>query len=149
MIRQGGVVEFLVTMTTHVPRGTSEDTVSEVRQREAAHSDQLAQRGSLHRLWRPPLNPGEWRTLGLFTADDAHALGEALASMPLRIWRTDRVLPLSPHPHHRALPGGGPAHEFLTAMPIAVPAGTPPSGVEETQNREAQRARELSSRGHL
>ena len=142
-------MEFLVTMTTHVPRGTSEDTVSEVRQREAAHSDQLAQRGSLHRLWRPPLNPGEWRTLGLFTADDAHALEEVLASMPLRIWRTDEVLPLSPHPNDPALPGGGQAHEFLIAMTIAVPDGTPSSVVEETQNREAQRARELSSRGHL
>jgi muconolactone delta-isomerase len=149
MIRQGGVVEFLVTMTTHVPKGTSEDTVSEVRQREAAHSDQLAQRGSLRRLWRPPLNPGEWRTLGLFIADDAHALDEVLASMPLRIWRTDEVLPLSPHPNDPALPGVGQGHEFLIAMTIAVPDGTPSSVVEETQNREAQRARELSSRGHL
>jgi muconolactone D-isomerase len=34
-------------------------------------------------------------------------------------------------------------------MTIAVPDGTPSSVVEETQNREAQRARELSSRGHL
>jgi muconolactone delta-isomerase len=149
MIRQGDVVEFLVTMTTHVPEGTSEDTVSDVRRREAAHSHHLAQRGSLHRLWRPPLNPGEWRTLGLFAADDAHALEEVLASMPLRIWRTDEVLPLWPHPNDPALPGVRHDREFLIAMTIAVPDGTPSSVVEETHNREAQRARELYTQGHL
>jgi muconolactone delta-isomerase len=50
-------------------------------------------------LWRPPLQPGEWRTLGLFAADDEHQLEQVLASMPLRIWRTDEVTPLSPHPN--------------------------------------------------
>ena len=50
------------------------------------------------RLWHPPLKPGEWRTLGLFAADDNVELEEVLASMPLRVWRTDQVTPLSPHP---------------------------------------------------
>ena len=31
-------MDFLVTMTTHVPQGTTRETVAEVRQREAAHS---------------------------------------------------------------------------------------------------------------
>jgi muconolactone delta-isomerase len=34
-------------------------------------------------------------------------------------------------------------------MTLAVPDGTPPNIVDETLSREAQRARELSSRGHL
>jgi muconolactone D-isomerase len=88
-------MDFLVTMTTHVPQGTTEGTVDEVRQREAAHSHDLAERGNLGRLWRPPLKPGEWRTLGLFAADDADELESVLASMPLRIWRTDEVMPLA------------------------------------------------------
>jgi muconolactone D-isomerase len=50
-------MDFLVTMTTHVPQGTTEDTVAEVRQREAAHSHKLAERGSLRRLWRPRCSP--------------------------------------------------------------------------------------------
>jgi muconolactone D-isomerase len=95
-------MEFLVTMTTTVPAGTTEDAVADVRQREAAHSAELARQGSLRRLWRPPLKPGEWRTLGLFEADDADALENVLASMPLRIWRTDEVVPLSPHPNDPA-----------------------------------------------
>jgi muconolactone D-isomerase len=95
-------MEFLVTMTAHVPDGTPAETVDEVRAREAAHSRELAKQGHLVRLWRPPLQPGEWRTLGLFAAADERELEEVLASMPLRIWRTDEVTPLSAHPNDPA-----------------------------------------------
>lgn len=142
-------MEFLVTMTTHVPEGTTEETVAEVRRREAAHSRDLAECGSLRRLWRPPLKPGEWRTLGLFAGEDADELESVLASMPLRIWRTDEVVPLSPHPNDPARSGIGPGAEFLITMTIAVPDGTPSDAVDDKLNREAQRARELSSQGHL
>ncbi|BEP13465.1 hypothetical protein acdb102_17760 [Acidothermaceae bacterium B102] len=96
-------MEFLVTMTTHVPDGTSEQAVADLRGREAAHSQELAAQGQLLRLWRPPLQPGEWRSLGLFAADDADQLEQVLAGMPLRVWRTDEVLPLTPHPNDPAL----------------------------------------------
>jgi muconolactone delta-isomerase len=95
-------MEYLVTMTTHVPEGTSEDTIEETRRREAARSRELAAQGHLKRLWRPPLKPGEWRTLGLFAADDEEQLENVLSSMPLRIWRTDEVTPLAPHPNDPA-----------------------------------------------
>jgi muconolactone delta-isomerase len=95
-------MEFLVTMTTHVPDGMSVETVDAIRTREAARSRELAAQGHLLRLWRPPLEPGEWRTLGLFSADDRDQLEEVLASMPLRVWRTDEVTPLSPHPNDPA-----------------------------------------------
>ena len=78
-------MEYLVTMTTHVPDGTSEATVEDIRAREVVRSRELAAQGHLLRLWRPPLQPGEWRTLGLFAADDAQQLEEVLASMPLRV----------------------------------------------------------------
>ena len=97
-------MEYLVTMTTHVPEGTPEEDVQEIRKREAARSRELAAQGHLLRLWRPPLQPGEWRTLGLFAADGAGQLEEVLASMPLRVWRTDAVTPLSPHPNDPARP---------------------------------------------
>ena len=38
-------MEFLVTMTTHVPDGTSDAAVEDVRAREAAHSRELAAQG--------------------------------------------------------------------------------------------------------
>jgi muconolactone D-isomerase len=95
-------MEYLVTMTTNVPAGTSDDEVNDIRTREAARSSELAKQGHLLRLWRPPLQPGEWRTIGLFTAADRTELDAVLASMPLHVWRTDDVTPLSPHPNDPA-----------------------------------------------
>jgi muconolactone D-isomerase len=100
-------MEFLVSMTTHVPDGTPQQTVDDVREREAARSRELAAQGHLLRLWRPPLKPGEWRTLGLFAAADSSELERVLASMPLRVWRTDEVTPLSPHPNDPGAPATG------------------------------------------
>jgi len=145
--------EFLVTMTTHVPDGTSQQAVDEVRAREAAHSRELAAAGHLLRLWRPPLAPGEWRTLGLFAAASSQELEEVLASMPLRVWRTDEVTPLSPHPNDP--PDREPAPiqqgtpEFLTTFTLAIPDGTPQEIADITIAREAARARELAQQGHL
>jgi len=93
------VSEYLVEMTTHVPTGTADEEVEAVRQREAARSRELAAEGRLLRLWRPPLQPGEWRSLGLFAAADEQELQSTLTSMPLHVWRTDTVTPLSPHPN--------------------------------------------------
>ncbi|MDH6247662.1 muconolactone D-isomerase [Mycobacterium sp. OTB74] len=92
-------MEYLVDMTTQVPAGTAQETVDDVRARESARAAELAAQGHLLRLWRPPLAPGEWRTLGLFAAQDAVQLESVLASMPLRVWRTDVVTPLAPHPN--------------------------------------------------
>lgn len=105
-IQEVPTMEYLVTMTTHVPEGTSEAAVEDIRTREATRSRELAAQGHLLRLWRPPLQPGEWRTLGLFAADDGVQLEKVLASMPLRVWRTDEVTPLSPHPSDPARTSG-------------------------------------------
>ena len=43
-------MEYLVTMTTHVPDGTTDQAVDDVRAREAAHSRDLATEGQLLRL---------------------------------------------------------------------------------------------------
>jgi muconolactone delta-isomerase len=91
-------MEYLVDMVTTVPDGTSDDEIADMRRREGARAAELAAHGNLLRLWRPPLAPGEWRTWGLFSADDADQLETVLASMPLRAWRRDTVTPLSPHP---------------------------------------------------
>lgn len=145
-------MEYVVTMTTRVPEGTPEEAVADVRAREAAHSRELAAQGHLLRLWRPPLAPGEWRSLGLFAAADADELERVLASMPLRVWRTDEVTPLGPHGND---PGpGSPGHhqpgmEFLTDFTVTVPDGTPGKLVEETTAAEGKRARELAAEGHL
>ena len=142
-------MEYLVTMTTSVPPGTPQQAVDDIRAREAVRAGELAAQGSLLRLWRPPLAPGEWRTLGLFAADDAGRLEEALASMPLRVWRTDEVTPLSPHPNDPGMPARPGMPEFLTTFAISVPAGTPGQAVDDAAAREAARAKELGGQGYL
>src|SRR3954465_2113543 len=101
-------------MTTRVPDGTSEDAVDDIRTREAARSRELAAQGHLLRLWRPPLKPGEWRSLGLFAAGDETELEDVPASMPLRIWRSDQVVPLSAHPNDPPVSTESRDTEFLT-----------------------------------
>jgi muconolactone delta-isomerase len=142
-------MEYLVTMTTHVPEGTPDEAVNAVRAREAARSRELAAQGHLLRLWRPPLRPGEWRTLGLFAADDRGQLEEVRASMPLRVWRTDEVTPLSPHRNDPALAVRNGSPEFLTTFTISIPEGTPAQAVRDAEAGEAQRTKELAGQGHL
>jgi muconolactone delta-isomerase len=148
-------MEYLVTMTTHVPDGTSDEAVGDVRTREAAHSRDLAAQGHLLRLWRAPRQPGEWRSLGLFAAADGGRLEEVLASMPLRVWRTDEVTTLSPHPNdpanqnHPDTEASAGTVEFLITLTIRIPDGTPDRTVDDTRAREAVRARELGDQGHL
>ena len=85
----------------------------------------------------------------MFAADDADELERVLASMPLRVWRTDEVTPLSRHPNDPVLAGGPGAIEFLTTFSIAIPAGVAAQTVEDTKAREAERAYELAGQGHL
>ena len=56
---------------------------------------------------------------------------------------------LSPHPNDPGLAAGAPGSEFLTTFVIDVPEGTPGRAVEETEAREAERAKELAGQGHL
>jgi hypothetical protein len=51
-------MEYLVTMTTHVPDGTGDEVVDDMRARESARAHELALERRLLRLWRPPLRPG-------------------------------------------------------------------------------------------
>src|ERR1700712_3889185 len=145
-------MEYLVTMTTRVPDGVAEREIDEVRARESAHTHDLARKGRVLRLWRPPLGPGEWRTLGLFTAVDQDELEKVLESMPLRVWRTDEVTPLAPHPNdpgREAATVDRASTEFLTTFVVDVPSGTNASSVEEVTMREAERASQLAAEGHL
>jgi muconolactone delta-isomerase len=142
-------MEYLVTMTTRVPDGTTAETVQEIVDREAAHSRELASQGHLLRLWRPPLQPGEWRSLGLFAAADEVELEDVLASMPLRVWRSDEVVPLSAHPNDPPESREATAPEFLTTFEVTFPDSASEHEVTDTKGREADRTRQLAEQGRL
>jgi muconolactone D-isomerase len=96
------IVEFLTEMVTNVPEGTDDATVEETKTREAKRAAELAADGHLLRLWKPPAVPGEWRTLGLFSADNEEHLQGILTSLPLHVWMTVTVTPLTAHPNDPA-----------------------------------------------
>ncbi len=103
-------MEYLTDLVTAVPEGTSPARVDELRAAEEIRAVELAKAGHLIRLWRPPLDPGEWRSIGLFRADDEAELHEILASLPLHIWMKVTITPLTPHPNdpeYRALQARG------------------------------------------
>ena len=81
-------MEYLTDLVTTVPEGTSPVKVDELRAAEAVRAAELAKAGHLVRLWRPPLGPDEWRSIGLFRA-----------SLPLHIWMKVAITPLNPHPN--------------------------------------------------
>ena len=151
-------MEYLVTMTTYVPDGTSEAAVADVRAREGAHTRELAAQGHVLRLWRPPLAPGEWRTLGLFAAADRGELEQILTSMPLRVWRSDQITELAKHPNDPApsvqrqpQPGAGetPAAEFLNSFLAVIPDDAPAQVVADAKAGERRRTQQLAKEGHL
>lgn len=92
-------MEYLADLVTTVPEGTTPAKVDELRAAEAVRAAELAKAGNLVRLWRPPLGPGEWRSIGLFRAADEGELGEILGSLPLHIWMKVTITPLNPHPN--------------------------------------------------
>jgi muconolactone delta-isomerase len=147
-------MEYLVTMTTQVPEATAVEVVEEIRAREAARSRELAKQGHLLRLWRPPLQPGEWRTIGLFTAADEVELEDVLASMPLRVWRSDQVMPLGAHPNdpprsRQANATHAHTQEFLTTFEVTFPESASEQEIADIKAREADRTRELAEQRHL
>jgi muconolactone D-isomerase len=92
-------MEYLADLVTKIPEGTSPAKVDELRAAEAVRAADLAKAGHLVRLWRPPLGPGEWRSIGLFRAADEAELHKILASLPVHIWMKVTITPLTPHPN--------------------------------------------------
>ena len=90
-------MEYLVDMVTTVPEGTSSFKVDEMRTSEAVRAAELSREGYLVRLWRPPLGPDEWRSIGLFKAANEADLHKVLNSLPLHVWMKVTITPLTPH----------------------------------------------------
>jgi muconolactone delta-isomerase len=88
-------------LTITVPADTPVQVVDDTRAREARRASELAGQGHLLRLWVPPDQPdqpGQRRTLGLWRAADAAEMTAVLESLPLYVWMTAEVTPLTAHP---------------------------------------------------
>jgi muconolactone D-isomerase len=87
-------VEFLVNIEINWPGDADPDVREEIFQRELARGQELARQGTMKRLWRVP---GRWANWGLWEAEDATALHDAVSSLPLWPWMDVTVHPLSQH----------------------------------------------------
>jgi muconolactone delta-isomerase len=92
-------MEFLVEFDIKVPDGTPEAEVKARVNAEAEASADLARKGHLVRLWRPPMSAGERKAVGLYRADTKEQLDALLRDLPLGGWMHATVTPLEPHPN--------------------------------------------------
>jgi muconolactone delta-isomerase len=92
-------MEFFVEFDVKIPHGTPEAEVEARERAEAAAAADLVRRGHLVRLWKPPVEPGESKAVGLFRADSTAQLDALLDALPLTGWMQVSVTPLAPHPN--------------------------------------------------
>jgi muconolactone D-isomerase len=88
-------MEFLVHIEVGRIEGVDERE-KHLREQEAARSRELAKEGILLRLWRVPGRRENW---GIWKADDADRLHDALSSLPLFRYLAITVHPLASHPN--------------------------------------------------
>jgi muconolactone D-isomerase len=88
-------MEFLVRITVEWPPDGDPGEKQGLLAAESERARELAAAGTLRRLWRIP---GRWANVGLWETEDATALHEALASLPLFPWLDIDVQPLARHP---------------------------------------------------
>ena len=88
-------MEFLVRFEINQPESMTSDERERLRGIERARAMELRKQGILKRLWRVP---GRRAVVGLWDADDATALHEALASLPMFPWMDVSVEALATHP---------------------------------------------------
>lgn len=88
-------MEFLVNVEVIWPPDGDEEKRSQLVAAEKIRASELSADGTIKRLWRIP---GRWANWGVWAAEDATSLHEALASLPLFPWMSIEVHPLAAHP---------------------------------------------------
>jgi muconolactone D-isomerase len=92
-------MEFLVQADIRLPREMTDDQREELYAAEAIRAASLAAEGRLLRAWRIPGRRSNW---GLWQADDATELHEALTSLPVWRYMDIEVVALARHPNDPA-----------------------------------------------
>lgn len=87
-------MEFLVSIKI-MPLPGDPDHTAKLYAAEAARAKELADQGIIIRLWRVPGQKANW---GLWEAEDATTLHQAISSLPLYPHMEVMVHPLAIHP---------------------------------------------------
>ena len=92
-------MEFLVRFEATPPADMTSDERDRLKGLERQRAGELRASGILKKLWRVP---GRRGVVGLWEAEDASALHDALASLPMFPWMDAVVEPLATHPQERS-----------------------------------------------
>lgn len=93
-------MEFLVNIKVQIPPDISDTRRAELQGAETERGRQLAAEGKMVRLWRIP---GRRENYGLWRADSATDLHQALSSLPLFPYMDINVVALAQHPSDPAI----------------------------------------------
>lgn len=88
-------MEFLVEIQLTLPPRLAAEERSRLMEAEARRGRELADAGTIVRIWRVP---GRTANVGLWEAPDATALHDAVASLPMFPYLRADVTPLATHP---------------------------------------------------
>lgn len=88
-------MEFLVEIDVNWPPDGDPERRAQLIAAEAKRAGELAEAGTIRRLWR---RPGRWANFGLWQAADATELHQAISSLPFFPWLKVTVHPLGEHP---------------------------------------------------
>lgn len=88
-------MEFLVHIEVRWPPDGDQGERARLVEAEAKRASELADLGIIKRLWRIP---GRRANYGLWSAEDATALHDAISSLPYFPWLDVEVIPLAEHP---------------------------------------------------
>lgn len=97
-------MDFLVHIDVGLPPDFDRVGKEELIRAEGERAKELAAQEIIRRLWRIP---GRWSNVGLWSAEDATSLHEAIASLPLYPWLSVTVTPLAHHPSDPGWASGG------------------------------------------
>ena len=89
-------MEFLVHIEVRWPPDGDADELARLVEAEAARARELAEAGTLERLWRVP---GRRANYGLWSAPDATSLHTAISSLPFFPWLDVEVIAVAEHPN--------------------------------------------------
>ena len=87
-------MEFLVNIEIAWPADADATQREQLFAAELERGRQLAAAGIMKRLWRVP---GRWANWGIWEAEDATALHDAISSLPLWPWMDVTIHPLGRH----------------------------------------------------
>jgi muconolactone D-isomerase len=96
-------MEFLVRIEVDWPPEASSDELARLTAAERQRAKELAEAGTIRRMWRSPGRRANW---GLWEASDATELHAAISSLPLFPWLDVEVHALALHPSDPAPPAG-------------------------------------------